>query len=794
MNINSVAILGSGVMGGQIAAVFANANISTLLFDYQAVIADNVKKLHSLKPNTFTHSTQQDWLMPCTYEQDLAKLGSCDLVIEAIIEDLDAKIQLFKQIIPHLSKQAIVASNTSSLSIEQMAQRLNPHQNRFCGIHFFNPPRYMPLVELIANTQTEPKILIQLECFLTTELGKNIIHANDKTGFIANRIGVFSIAACIYHAARLGLGFDSVDALTGPLLSRPKSATFRTADLVGLDILKQVLAQFYQHHTDDPWREYFASPAWLDELLKAGCLGNKTKKGLYYKDHSVIKVYQVASKTYEIADYTIDKRVKQILKGDIAEQLPLLKHNNHPQAQFVYAVLKDTALYASYHLQAIGHSTRDIDWSLHWGFGWEIGIFEYWQAFGMRQGLTLFGEDSQETYIAPWLKDCVHFYTEAGAWVPQDKQFVPYANLPTYQTQLCRPTLLGEMPKDLGETVFENAAVRCWHQGDGLLIFSMKTQLHTLNLAVIQSLSHAIDKAERGFKGLIIWQSKPPFSAGADLYEIVAGAKLGMIEGESLLSGVKQKAWSLLKPNLPNVEHLLPINEVIKLLQNTLMRLKYSPIPVVAAVQGLALGGGCELLLHCDRVVAATESYIGLVEMGVGLLPSGGGCKEMARRASVQGASFKLLAQYFEQIALASVSSSAEHARQMGYLQNTDVIIAQPLALLYNAKIQLQTLLAQHYRPPNPKTLIKVGGRGAKANILTQLTNMRTGHYISDYDYIIAQKIADTICGGEVDAGTQLHSDYLLDLERRHFLALLKHKNTQQRIEHMLTKHKPLRN
>ncbi len=794
MKINQVAVLGSGMMGGQIAAMFANANIPTLLFDYKKkILADNIKKLSTLTPPAFTQNLQQQWLTPCSYKQDLDKLSVCDLVIEAIIEDFDAKRDLFIKVVKKLPKHAILASNTSSLSITKMQFELDRHQERFCGIHFFNPPRYMPLVELVAGKQTESKVLTDLEVFLTTQLGKNIIHSNDEVGFIANRIGVFSIAACIHHAKRFSLGFDTIDALTGVLLHRPKSATFRTADLVGLDILKHVLKQFYQQHINDPWRAYFLAPSWLDDLVAQQHLGVKTKIGIYYKEKNKIKVYQTQSREYQLADYGVDKKVKKILKQDLKNQLPQLKNCNHSQAQFIYAVLKDTALYSAYHLDSIANSTRDVDWALHWGFGWEIGIFEYWQTLGVANGVALFGEDSKQ-YLPTWLQNCENFYTQQGAWSPELGQFIPYSGLSVYNTQLCRPTLLNEALKDQGETVFENNSARCWHQGDRVLIFTFKTQLHTLNLEVIQSLDKAINEAQENFQALVIWQAKPPFSAGANLYEVVAGAKLGMIEHQSLLSNVKQKAWSLLKPELPSVAHLLPINALIQQLQNTFSRLKYSSIPVVSAVQGLALGGGCELLLHTDRVVASCESYIGLVEMGVGLLPAGGGCCVMAERSSEQGARFEVLAQYFEQIGTARVSNSAEQARKMGYLRQTDVIIAQPLELLYIAKQQAKLLLKQHYRPSNPNALIKVGGREARANILAQLTNMRAGGYISEYDYFIAEKVADTICGGDVDAGTEVGRAYLLDLERHHFLDLLKQEKTQKRIEHMLTQHKPLRN
>ena len=794
MKINKVAILGSGVMGGQIAGVFANANIPTLLFDYQDYLNDNIKKIAQFKPAALTQATQQDWITPCSFEHDLAQLSSCDLVIEVIIEDLKAKQTLFKNIIPHLNDEVILASNTSSLSINQLGANLGKLGSRFCGIHFFNPPRYMTLVELIPTKQTQANLLQDLEGFLTTQLGKNILYSQDRAGFIANRIGVFSIATCIYHAERLRLDFDTVDALTGTLLKRPKSATFRTADLVGLDIVQQVFAQFYQQHSNDPWRDYFKPIAWLDQLVSQQHLGQKTKKGIYTKAQGVINVYQANKQTYRQANNDINPEIKTIFTQEVSRQLLSLKDNCHPQAQFIYSILKDISLYASYHLKEIGQSTRDIDWALRWGYGWTLGIFEYWQMSGVKKTNALFFQNTTEDKKADWLDDIDYFYSTDGAYVPADGALIPYSNHPAYRHQLYRPTLFGEASIQYGQTIFENQSVRCWHEEDGLVIVSLKTKLHTLSIAVIQSLKQAIELAQANYQALIIYQDQAPFCAGANLYEILATAKLNMINTQSLLTKAKQKAWHLLKPDLPSIDHLIPISEVLALLQDTLMLLKYSTIPTIAVVEGLALGGGCELLLHCDKVVAHRESYIGLVEVGVGLLPAGGGCKEMARRASQADNVFPTLAKYITQIGTGKVSSSAQEAKQMGYLTNNDVIINQRLDLLYTAKEQAKIMINHHYRPDNPQQSIAVAGTTAKANIMAQLTNMKVGHFISDYDYVIVQKIADVLCGGRLPPKTKVDSQYYLNLERTRFIELLTQTKTQDRIQYMLTKHKPLRN
>jgi len=794
MKINKVGILGSGTMGAQIAAVFANANISTLLFGSASHVKDDFNNIKNLKPEAFTHPSQQSWIYPASFEKDLDKLKECDLVIEAIVEDLSAKQNLFTMVIPYLSANVVLSTNTSSLNIDQIGKNLGKFQNQFCGIHFFNPPRYMSLVELIPAKHTDTKILDRLEGFFTSELGKNIIYAKDKSGFVANRIGVFSIATCIYHANRLNLNFDTVDALTGAQLKRPKSATFRTADLVGLDILNHVLNQFYHMLEEDPWRAYFKNPQWLERLINQQALGEKTKVGIYKKENGEIQVYQIDDKNYIKANYEIDSSVKAILKKDISLWIAKLKANQHPQSQFLYSVIKDTCLYSAYHLQTIAISTRDIDWALHWGFGWKVGIFELWQANNIQSSLSLFLEDDTAISLPSWINNLSNFYTDNGAYSPSENKFIPYSNHPIYDRQLYRPSLMGERKNKQEQIIFENDSVKFFHENDGVTIFSLKTKLHTLNLEMIKSLQHAIKISEQEFKAMILWQDSAPFCAGANLYEIVAGAKLGMIDHQNLYTKFKKKAWQLFKPNLPNIDDLKPINQVIELLQKTLMSLKYSKIPTIAAVEGLALGGGCELLMHCNRRVVHAESYIGLVEIGVGLIPAGGGCKEMARRAAAREDNFAALSQYFEQIGLAEVSKSARLAVDMGYLDQQDVIVAQRLELLYFAKMQAQIMINEQYRPEDPCQTFKVGGVTAKANILAQLTNMKVGGFISEHDDLIAQKIADTLCGGEIDANTTVNGQYLLDLEKAHFIELLKLQKTQDRIEHMLIKHKPLRN
>ncbi len=800
---NSIAVLGSGVMGSQIAAVFANANIRVYLFDKDNYAKKNIAKLSTISPLPLVSEQKKSYIIACNYKQHLANISKCDLIIEAIVEDLVIKKELFATIDDYLKDDVVIASNTSSLSINTLATSFNKHSHRFCGIHFFNPPRYMSLVELIKPQKCDD-FMLDLEVFLTTELGKNILYAKDSAGFIANRIGVFSLASVIYRAKEFNLSFDTVDALTGKLINRSKSASFRTADLVGLDVLLRVFNEFYNKHTIDPWRDYFIAPNWLIKLVENKQLGQKTSAGIYKKQNKDILAYNIANESYEKTSYKIDKSVKNLLKTTpISQQIQALSTNQHPQAQFLYAIIKDLCLYASYHLNDIATTPLDIDTALRWGYGWQLGIFAYWQQNNINDTLELLAQNEQKQkehkYIADWLQWCPEFYNKDKTWHPKTRLLVNISKAKVYKRQLYRSYFLNQCEdEEFGHTIFANDCLRLWHDGDGIAIISFKTKMHTLNYELIISLNKAIDIASSDFEALIIWQQQAPFCAGADLYEIYAGAKLGRTYKTGVISDIKGALLQTVKPQLPKITKLPSISDTISLLQQTLSKLKFCEIPTIAAVEGLALGGGCELLLHCDRRVVASESYIGLVEIGVGVLPAGGGCKEMAYRAyknNTDGDLFALIAKYFEQIGLASVSNSGENAKQMHYLDSNDIIVPHTKELLYFAKQQAQIMIDNCYRPPDKNTLIKLAGSGVYANLLAQLTNMNIGNYISQHDYHIATYIAKILTGGEnMVENTEVGENYLLNLEKKYFLSLLEEPKTQDRIEHMLKTKKPLRN
>ncbi len=785
-------------MGSQIAAVFANANIQVYLFDQDDYAEKNIAKLSKIKPLPLVSEKKKQYITPCNYKQHLANISKCDLIIEAIVEDLNIKKELFATIDDYLSDDAVIASNTSSLSINTLATSFNKHSSRFCGIHFFNPPRYMSLVELIKVEESDD-FMPDIERFLTTELGKNILYAKDSVGFVANRIGVFSLASVIHRALEFKLSFDVVDALTGNLINRSKSASFRTADLVGLDVLLKVFNEFYDKHTTDPWRDYFIPPNWLIKLVESGRLGQKTSVGIYKKQNKDILSYNPENDSYEKTTYKIDKSVKNLLKiTSIDKQIQALRNHNHKEAKFLYAIIKDLCLYASYHLNDIATTPLDIDTALRWGYGWQLGIFAYWQQNNIQNTLALLTQ-KEEKHTASWLQSCPEFYNKDKTWHPKTKSLVNFSKANTYKRQLYRSYFLNQCDDaEFGQTIFANDYLRLWHDNDNIAIISFKTKMNVLSYELITSLNKAIDIANDDFDALIIWQQQAPFCAGADLYEIYAGAKLGRTYKTGVISSIKGTLLQVIKPDLPKITNLPSISDTISLLQQTLSKLKFCSIPTIAAVEGLALGGGCEVLLHCDKRVVASESYIGLVEIGVGVLPAGGGCKEMAYRAyknSIGGDLFTLIAKYFEQIGLASVSSSAEDARQMHYLDTGDIIVAHAKELLYFAKQQAQLMIDNCYRPPNKNNLIKLAGSGVYANLLSQLTNMSVGGYISKHDYHIASYIAKILTGGgNMAENTEVDEDYLLNLEKEYFLTLLEESKTKDRIEHMLKTKKPLRN
>ncbi|WP_133127312.1 3-hydroxyacyl-CoA dehydrogenase/enoyl-CoA hydratase family protein [Legionella nagasakiensis] len=782
--IKKVAVLGAGVMGAQIAAHCVNAGFSTLLFDLSAkeegrhnnIVEKAIAHLAKLRPSPLATSHTASLLQARNYEDHLADLSECDLIIEAIAERLDWKEALYQRISPVLNDQSILVSNTSGLSVNALSQSLTEHQKkRFCGVHFFNPPRYMHLAELIATETTDENLLNHLETWLTRYLGKGVVRAKDTPNFIANRIGVFSLLSAMHHAVEMGLGLDEVDALTGVLLGRPKSATFRTMDVVGLDTMAHVVHTMQQQLTDDPWYPLFKLPDWLSNLINKGYLGQKSGQGIYRKNGKSIEVYDVKQDQYQAISGAVHHDIKEMMHLPAQERLQKLFHSNNKQARFLTACFRDLFHYCAYHIETIANTVRDVDLAIRWGFGWKRGPFETWQEAGvvdMKQYIEQAiesGHALSDARLPSWLGQLKDFYTKEGAFSPANKFFTGGSQLPVYKRQFFPDHVINE-PRFHTETVYENDGVRLWHLQDNVAVVSFKSKANTIGQAVLDGLSEALTIAERQYEGLILYQhDETNFSSGADL------------------RGVAE---------LIHINRMDALEKMIEQFQQLAMRLKYTSIPTVAALRGRALGGGCELMMHCDRVIAGFESYPGLVEAGVGLIPAGGGCKEMAMAAAMKAADADLMIfikPYFEQIATGYVASSAPDALQRGYLQNKDAWVMHKNEVLYAALAEIKAMQAQNYTAPL-SARFKVAGREGHARLQVGLVNWLEGGFISQHDYFLADQLAAVLCGGDINQGEWVDEAWVLNLEKQVFMTLAGMEKTQARISHVLETGKPLRN
>jgi 3-hydroxyacyl-CoA dehydrogenase len=800
--VRKVAVLGAGVMGAQIAAHCVNAKVPVVLFDLPAkegprngIVLKAIENLKKLSPAPLGNRDDAQYIEAANYEEHLELLKGCDLVIEAIAERLDWKHDLYRKVAGAIAPHAIFASNTSGLPIAKLSEVMDEDlKARFCGVHFFNPPRYMHLVELIPTPATRPQILDDLETFLTSTLGKGVVRAKDTPNFIANRVGIFGMLATIKEAEKYGIPYDVVDDLTGSKLGRAKSATFRTADVVGLDTMAHVIKTMQDTlpASIDPFAAHFATPPVLKVLVEKGALGSKTGAGFYRKDGKTIKVLDPKKGDYVESGGAADELIGRILKKkDPAERLKLLRETDHPQAKFLWAIFRDAFHYIAVHLDTIADTARDVDFALRWGFGWSVGPFETWQAAGWKQVAEWVksdidkGEALSKAPLPAWVFDgpvaaANGVHTAEGSWSAAQKKFVSRSTLPVYAKQLFRATIVGEgaaTGHTAGTTLHEDADGRIWkiekEVATDVLILSLKSKMHAIGPGVIANLLKAVELAEAQYRGLVIWSPDEPFSVGADLNAMLPV----FMSGGAKAIGAEEKK-----------------------MQDALLRVKYAQVPVVAAVSGMALGGGCELLLHCAKRVANLESYIGLVEIGVGLIPGAGGLKEGALRAAQlaqqagQTDVFPYLRQWFQNAATANVSKSALEAQQMGYLKHDDVICFNSHELLWTAIGQAFAMHASGYRAPLQPRGVPVAGDDGIATIKAQLVNMRDGGFISAHDYFIAGCIAEVLCGGDVEPGTLVDEQWLLDLERKVFMQLVSHPKSQERMMGMMQTGKPVRN
>ncbi len=813
--VRKVAVLGAGVMGAQIAAHLVNVNVPVVLFDLPAdtgphasasptlppegasgttgkagstpgpkngIVTKAVEGLKKLKPAPLGVPEDAARIVQANYEEHLALLAECDLVIEAIAERMDWKLDLYKRIAAAIAPHAIVASNTSGLSITRLAEALPEEiKPRFCGIHFFNPPRYMALVELIATPTTQPEVLDQLEAFVTSSLGKSVVRAKDTPNFIANRVGIVGMLATMKEAQTYGLGVDVVDDLTGKKLGRASSGTFRTADVVGLDTMSHVIRTLQDNLADDPFFGSYATPPVLARLIEQGALGQKSGAGFYKKVGKDILRLDFAKGEYVPGGGKADEIVARMLKKPPADRLKLLRDSSNPQAQFLWAILRDAFHYAAVHLGDIADSARDVDFAMRWGFGMQQGPFELWQAAGWQQvaGWVKADIDAGKALSSAPLPDWVfdgrtEVHTAEGSWSPARNAYVPRSALSVYQRQHFPESVAGSgaiAPLKAGTEVFRNDEVRVWTLDGEVLIASITAKLHLISPLVTEGLVKAVELAEQGYKGLVIWSPDDVFSAGANLEALMP---------VFMKSGAKG---------------ILPEE---KKLQDAMLRIRYAGVPVVSAVRGIALGGGCELAVHSARRVVAMESYMGLVEVGVGLIPGGGGLAYIARRAAEMAAPggadiLKFATDGFTSAAMAKVGTSAIESKKLGYLLDSDIIVPHKDELLFVAITQARAMFDSGYRAP-ARASFPVAGRSGIATIKAQLANMRDGGFISAHDFHISALIAEVICGGDVDAGTLVNEDYLMAMERQRFCGLLEHPKTQERIMGMLQTGKPVRN
>ncbi|MDP2324063.1 MAG: enoyl-CoA hydratase-related protein, partial [Gammaproteobacteria bacterium] len=648
--------------------------------------------------------------------------------------------------------------------------------------------RYMALVELINTPTTQPQILDDLEAFVTSKLGKGVVRAKDSPNFIANRVGIAGMLATMKEVENFGLTFDVVDDLTGKKLGRASSGTFRTADVVGLDTMAHVIKTLQDTLSieTDPFYASFATPKVLSTLLEMGNLGQKTKAGFFKKVGRDVMRFDLATKDYVAGGQKADEVYARMLKKPAAERLKLLRDSEGAQGQFLWAILRSAFHYAAVHLASIADNARDVDFCMRWGFGMKQGPFELWQEAGWLEVANMVKADIDagkalcNAPLPDWVfsgpvAEAGGVHTPQGSWNPTTGKFVAPRSLPVYARQHFPESVLGAnalKAETAGKTLHEDEAIRLWTLDDEVVIASIKTKMHAIGPGVVEGLMQGLELAEASYKGLVVWSNDEMFSAGADLQAMLPAFMMG---GAKAIDGAEAE------------------------MQQAMLRLRYANVPVVSAIRGLALGGGCELAVYSAKRVAAMESYIGLVEVGVGLVPGAGGLTYIARRAAENAATstgkdlLPFLTEGFTAAAMAKVGTSALESRKLGYLLDSDVVVPHKDELLFVAINEAKAMFNSGYRAPH-KRLIPVAGRSGVATIKGSLVNMRDGGFISAHDFHIAGLIANVVCGGDVDPGSLVTEEYLMTLERKAFCSLLTNPKTQERIMGMMSTGKPVRN
>lgn len=761
--IQTAAVLGAGTMGAQIAAHLANAGLPVLLLDVTAdAAAAGLDRAKRLKPDPFFVPGNAALITTGSFDERIADAGNTDWIIEAIVETLDAKQALFASIAPHLRPASIVTTNTSGIPIRQLAT--HAFTSRFLGAHFFNPPRYLPLVELIPTDRTDPAVVAELRAFLDLRLGKGVVLAKDSPGFIANRIGVYGMARTLELVGAGAFTIDEVDALTGPAIGRPKSATFRTADIAGLDILAKVASDLATNLEEAAFR----MPPFVEAMVAEGATGEKAGRGFYQAVAGPgaareIRVRDISpgpggrggpgsyiprTKT-KFASVEAARSIE-----DVRARVRALFLATDRAGEFLRATLAPVLLYAARIAPDVADSVDDIDRAMRWGFGWEIGPFETWDAIGIREVLEAAGvaESSAPAIAAAALAEGRNTFRD---------QPLPPAH-PEYRM----------LSPERRAVVRANAGASLVDLGDGVLAVDLHSKMNAIGGDTIEMLEAGVAAAASGFLGLVVGTDGQNFSAGANLMLLLLAAQ----EGD----------WD-------------EVDLMVRSFQRATLALRRSPVPVVVATAGLALGGGCEIALHGDRVQAAAESYIGLVEVGVGLIPAGGGTKEMLARAmeampDPNGDALPHVQRVFETIAFGKVGTSAPHARALGYLRGVDGVTMNRERVVADAKRTVIARAAAGYQPPVPREAIPVGGPDIYAALSLGVHLAHRAERISDHDAAIGRHLARVLTGGDVPHRTALSEQQLLDLEREAFLRLTGEPKTQARIAHTLKTGKVLRN
>ncbi|MCE7994793.1 MAG: 3-hydroxyacyl-CoA dehydrogenase/enoyl-CoA hydratase family protein [Roseivirga sp.] len=791
-SIKKVAVLGSGVMGSRIACHFANIGVEVLLLDIvpreladadkskpaarNKIVNDALAFALKSKPSPIYDKSFAKLIKTGNFEDDMSKISGVDWIIEVVVERLDIKKIIFDKVEQHRKPGTLITSNTSGIPMHMMCEgRSEDFQKHFCGTHFFNPPRYLRLLEIIPGPNTDPAIIDFMMHYGDLFLGKETVLCKDTPAFIANRIGIYAIMSAMHTIEEMGLTVGEVDRMTGPLIGRAKSATFRTMDVVGLDTTVNVANGLYHGLPDDESREKFKLPGIVKEVHERGWFGDKSKQGYFKKTKDANGkrlIQELDLKTFEYGDRTKAKfKALAAVKDEesLKARIKTLVNFDDKAGEFYRTTFFDTFRYVSNRIPEIADELYRIDQAVCAGFGWEMGPFDTWDLLGVKETVTKM--ESMDLKPNQWVYDML----EAGndSFYKIENGIKKYYDIPTktYKTVPGTDELI--ILENIRETkkVWGNAGASVFDIGDDVLCLEFHTKMNSIGAEVIEGIETAISMAEKNYKGLVIGNEGPNFSAGANL------AMLFMFAGD---------------------QEYDEINLMIAQFQNTMKRAKFSSIPVVSAPSGMALGGGCELSLHCDAIQAHAETYIGLVEVGVGLIPGGGGTKEFALRASdaysAGDPELNKLQEAFMNIATAKVATSAEEARAMGILRPSDMITLNRTRLISDAKERVLELHEAGYTQPVERTDIKVQGRTGLALFEAGINGMLFGNYISQHDAKIARKVAHVVCGGDLTYPQHVSEQYLLDLEREAFLSLTAEPKTLERIHSILFKGKPLRN